>query len=51
MRATETTIFAGFRLLLADQIEEAEQRRPENEEVQQRLLQQAFHGVYQIGEV
>ena len=40
-----------LRLLAADQIEEAEQRRPEHEEVQQRLLQQARHGVYQIGDV
>ena len=46
------TIFAGACFLLADQTVEAEQRRPEHEEMQQRLAQQArYHGVYQIGEV
>ncbi len=36
-----------LRFLLADQIEETEQRCPEDEEVQQRLLQQTHHGVCQ----
>ena len=31
--------------------EEAEQSRPEDQELQQRLLQQTRHGVYQIGDV
>jgi len=38
-------------ILLADQTEETEQRRPEHEEMQQGLAQQTRHGVYQIGEV
>ena len=38
-------------LLRANQIEKAKQCRPENKEMQQWLLKQALHGVYQIGEV
>ena len=38
-----------LRLLLADQTVEAEQRRPEHQEMQQWLPQQARHGAYRAG--